>query len=129
MFEFKPVPSLAERLAKGPREALFSVGKKKVYTIPVEFPATMGLAYGNMKLYKGDEQAVVWAVQLALGSDGFDALTQADPSREELAQVFAVIVRRIQGYPIAIPGKAPAPEEEPSPAESEAVLGTDGSSN
>lgn len=104
MFELTSRPGgLAGILKDGPREALFSIDGTE-YTIPVEFPPTAAMLYTNVQATGGDEQATTWAMQLALGVEGFAALCSVDIPKEEFVKMLAVVIGKIQGFTISAPG-------------------------
>jgi hypothetical protein len=100
---------LAGELLDGPRDELFSVDGK-VYTIPVEFPPMVGFNYITVQRRYGDEVAVSWAMELALGAEGLEALTGADVPNETFAKLVAIIIGRIQGLAMHVPGATAAPK-------------------
>jgi hypothetical protein len=108
MFEFTARPGgIAGILADSPRDELFRVDGK-IYTIPVDFPPTVALAYASIKLQYGEEAVVAWAMQIALGDEGLSVLTNLGVSREDFTKLVAIIVGRIQGLAMVIPGPGSA---------------------
>lgn len=104
MFELTSRPGgLAGILQDGPREVLFSIDDTE-YTIPVEFPPTAAMLYANVLGTGGAEYATTWAMQLALGVDGFAALCAVDVPKEEFVKMLAVVIGKIQGFTISAPG-------------------------
>lgn len=128
MFQLSSNPrGLAGILDSIPREALFSLTDKvtdpetgettdKVseYTVPVEFPPTAAMLYANVLANSGAEYATTWAMQIALGVDGFNALCGADVSREDFVKIVAIVVGKIQGLAVSIPGASDPKETAPA---------------
>lgn len=108
MFEFTSRPGgIAGQLLDAPRDELFSVDGK-AYTIPVEFPPTVALAYASVKLQYGEEAVVAWAMQIALGDEGLSVLTNLGVPKEDFTKLVAIVVGRIQGLAMVIPGPGSA---------------------
>lgn len=109
MFEFTTRPGgVAGQLLDSPRDELFSVDGKS-YTIPVEFPPTVALAYASILMQYGEEPVVAWSMELALGKEGFSALTNlTDVSKEDFTKLVAIVIGRIQGLAMVIPGPGSA---------------------
>lgn len=108
MFEFTSRPGgIAGQLLDAPRDELFSVDGK-VYTIPIEFPPTVALAYASVKLQYGEEAVVAWSMQVALGDEGLSVLTNLGVSKEDFTKLVAIVVGRIQGLAMVIPGPGSA---------------------
>lgn len=114
MFQLTSRPGGLQGILKdAPREALFSVTDKDPktgedvtteYTVPVEFPPTAAMLYANVLGNAGAEQATTWAMQLALGMDGFAALCSVDVPREDFVRMVAVVIGKIQGLTISAEG-------------------------
>lgn len=79
------------------REELFSIDGVP-YTIPVQFPAGLGLQYTRVAILQGRDVALCWALEAALGVAGYEALMgyqQLKP--EHLEQICTVVLERIAG--------------------------------
>lgn len=117
MFNYtKRVGGIAGLLLDSPRDELFNVtevvdGKRetKSFTIPVDFPPVCGVTYAMIRRNAGEETAVAWALELAMGREGFSAMSDIDIPREDFVKIIAVIVGRIQGLAMEVPG-ADAPK-------------------
>jgi hypothetical protein len=108
MFQFNArTGGLAGRMLDLPREELFSV-KGKSYTIPVDFPPTCAVGYATVQRRYGDDAALSWVLELALGIDGLEALTASDVTPEDLTKISAIIIGRVTGLAMAIPGPGSA---------------------
>lgn len=123
MFEFETrVGGLAAKMRELPQEELFQTNLKeadgtevlRVFTIPVDFPHTVAIGYATMQRVHGDEMAVNWLLEVALGTEGLVALTQADVPRDAFVQVLAVIVGRTRGLAMEVPSEAPKALRKPT---------------
>lgn len=98
------------------REDFFSLDGT-VYTIPAAFSAGETLTYVDGLRKYGPDMAASWALELALGEDGYRALLGAPEhvvSRQDFARLVTVITSRLLGQESAVPGpKAPRPAAKP----------------
>jgi len=65
------------------REPVFTFDGKE-YTAPVRVPASWGLAYARNTFLNGNDFAIVWALEVAMGTEAVDKLTKIpdlDPSQ------------------------------------------------
>lgn len=110
MLEFTSHPKGIEGVLSGvEREPLCKIDGE-VVTIPKQYPAMVGLAYVAIEARNGEGAALVWAMQASLGSENWERLLNAGLLDEQLVQITAIVVARIQG------GVAPVPVSEPSAA-------------
>lgn len=98
----------------GPREELFSVGDNK-YTLPVKCPLSLAMGYATVNRQFGSEMATSWALEMALGEAGLNALLNSDPSDSDLVKIISVVLGRIQGIAVPVPDPDPKEVEEPDP--------------
>lgn len=94
-------------LAALPREPLCRVDGEEI-TIPVKFPAMVGLAFASLQDRWGDAAALVWAMQVALGSEAWDKLLAVGLADEDFTTLTAIVVARMQGQEAPVPAAAPA---------------------
>jgi hypothetical protein len=114
MLEFtKHKGGIQGALSELPQEALFKVDGVE-HTIPVDFPAMVGIAYASIQQAYGDAAALSWAMRTALGDQSYDALIDAVPSNEDFARLTVVVVGRIQGLIAPVPENE-TPEEAAAP--------------
>lgn len=106
MLEF----NTAKNTPAAEREELFSLDGT-VYTIPVSFSAGQTLTYVDGLRKYGPDMAGAWALETALGTEGYQALLGADEAtipREAFVKLLTVVTRRILGQDAEVPGpKAP----------------------
>jgi hypothetical protein len=102
------------------REVLFTIDGVP-YTIPKRFRPLEMARYAHMVSQEGADQAGVWALQLALGDDGYLALLNLPPEaidKDTWAGLLGVVIARLVGLDREVPGPkwaepsaAPLPEE------------------
>jgi hypothetical protein len=88
------------------REELFSLDGV-VYTIPVKFDTTDSLGYVEALRKYGTDVAVSWALELALGPDGYQTLLSVPHgtiSDDQFAVLVNIVTNRILGKEVHIPG-------------------------
>jgi hypothetical protein len=107
MLEFTSHPEGIEGfLADVPREPLCKVDGETV-TIPIQFPAMVGMAYAAVESRHGTGPAMIWAMQVSLGSAVWDKLLNVGLSDEHLTLLTTIVVARMQGESAPIPEAAP----------------------
>lgn len=76
------------------RETVFEVDGT-AYTAPVKVPAGWGLQYIRLRLRSGVDNAVVWAMEIAMGPDALDALASVpDLAPEQLDHIAQIITQK-----------------------------------
>lgn len=69
------------------RETVFTFDGKE-YTAPVQVPASWGLAYARTTFLSGNDFAIVWALELALGPEAVAVLSSVpDLTPEQLSMI------------------------------------------
>lgn len=99
---------LKSRTAERAMVDLFAIDEK-VYQMPVKVGA--GVALGYMKLVRthGQEAAMGWALEVVLGTEAYDALTNCpDLEPEDLEAVMKVVHDNVMGAVEAGKGKGPS---------------------
>lgn len=97
------------------REDFFSLDGT-VYTIPAAFSAGETLTYVDGLRKYGPDMAASWALELALGEDGYRALLGAPEhvvSKEDFERLLIVVTRRLLGQESPVPGGPKAPPAKP----------------
>lgn len=101
------------------REPLFTLDGTE-YTIPVQMTVPEMYSYVHMRRTLGNDAAVSWAMEQALGEQGYFALLTAKDSvvsDTAFIQLANVITARYLGLSATVPGpKAEAPSAEPESA-------------
>jgi hypothetical protein len=104
------------------REPLFALDGV-TYTIPKRFTPSDMLMYAHAVRHFGNDQAVSWALEAALGSDGYSALLGAGDAigHDDFGKLIAVVTYRMLGLDAEVPGPkedetatAPAEDSEPT---------------
>jgi len=80
------------------REILFYVDDV-AYTIPKRFGYTWALEYARVGRTEGATAGVVWAMERALGTVGFNVLFSTDVSDEDCEKMVAFVIGRVEGLP------------------------------
>ncbi len=81
--------------AKPETETLFSIDGIP-YDIPKRFGANIALQYARIVRERGSDQAVGWALEKALGRDGYSALMAFDDLEvEDLETITVTVLKRI----------------------------------
>ena len=107
MLEFdKKYTSYTEMLDGLPRETIGSVGGVPL-TIPAEVPASVPMAYNRMRLNRGDDMAITWALELMLTPDGFGSLIEADVDEQGWATIVDIVISRVRGASVGVADAAP----------------------
>ena|ERR1700743_1459358 len=71
----------------GEREVVFTFDDVE-YTAPVRVPASWGLQYARLSFLQGNDFAIVWALDLAMGTAALDALVRVpDLSPAQLSMI------------------------------------------
>jgi hypothetical protein len=92
----KKYTTYSEALGAIPRETIGTIGEVPL-TIPVEVPASIPMAYTRTRLNRGEDIAVMWALELMLGSDGLSSLLEADADETAWATITEIVIGRIRG--------------------------------
>lgn len=99
------------------REDLFSLGGA-TYTIPVSFSAGETLTYVDGLRKYGPDMAASWALEMALGEDGYRALLGAPEHvvpKQDFARLVTVITSRLLGQESPVPGGPKVRPAAPKP--------------
>lgn len=114
MLEFTTKPDPTEPQIE--REELFSIDGKS-YTIPKRFEPLEMAKYTHLVDTLGADSAGMWALQAALGDEGYFAYLNLPPravSQEDFVVVMQVVTGRMVGLSTVIPkGPDPAPDAGP----------------
>lgn len=118
MLEFdKKYTDYTDMLRDLPRETIGSVGGVPL-TIPAEVPTSVPMAYNRQRLSRGDDIAVIWAIEMMLGTEGFDTLMEADIDAIGWAQVVEIVIGRVRGATVGTADAAPKASSNGSPKSS-----------
>lgn len=105
-----------------PREPLYSVDGVE-YSIPREFLPLQMAKYAHLVDSLGSDSAALWALREAVGDNGYFALLNLPPeqvSKDDLANVIAVVTGRMTGLSVEVPkGPGEADSETASSAGSD----------
>jgi hypothetical protein len=121
MLEFTTHPD--PTAAQPERDELFSIDGK-AYSIPREMRPLDMANYTYLVDTLGGDSAALWALQRALGNEGFSAFMDLPPeqiSREDFTRIMQVVTGRFVGLKTEVPGAdpkslpaAPATSTEPA---------------
>lgn len=100
------------------REPLFALDGI-TYTVPKRFTPSDMLMYAHAVRHYGNDQATSWALEIALGPDGYNALLSAGDAigHDDFAKLIGVVTYRMVGLDAEVPGPkedetASLPEED-----------------
>lgn len=88
------------------REPLFALDGV-TYTIPTRFTPSEMLMYAHATRHYGPDQAVSWALEIALGADGYTTLMNVPPGTipdEDFGKIIGVVTQRMVGLEAQVPG-------------------------
>jgi hypothetical protein len=90
---------LGNKIEPAERETLFYVNKI-AYTIPKTFGLNAALSYAHVQRTQGQNAAVDWAMERALGTVGYAVLRDQDDLTDvQLENMITLIIARIEGLP------------------------------
>jgi hypothetical protein len=109
----------SDKKRERPQKLIFSIDEKD-YTIPADFTAAEGLTFVDLLRRQGTDVATAWALEYALGTEGYRALLVigAHPDHDErFREVCNIVVAEVSGKRFGVstaPKEPPAPKPEPA---------------